>query len=181
MVVSDSKRFIDEMKKGKIFIYPTDTIYGIGCNALNSKSVEKIRELKNREEKPFSVIAPNKKWIIENCETDNSVKKWIKKLPGKYTLILKLKNKKCICEKTNNDSGTLGIRIPQHWFSKLVEEANVPFVTTSVNLSGELPANSLENINKEIKDKVDYVIDEGRLENRPSTIVNLINGEIIKR
>ena len=57
---------IDFIRKGKIFIYPTDTIYGLGCDALNEKSVEKIKEIKKRDkDKPLSVIAPSKKWIFD--------------------------------------------------------------------------------------------------------------------
>ena len=80
---------ISELIKS-IFIYPTDTIYGIGCNAEESKLVEKIREIKNRDKKPFSIIAPSIKWILENCETTE--KEISKYLPGPYTLILKKKN-----------------------------------------------------------------------------------------
>ena len=78
----------------KIFIYPTDTIYGIGCDAENEFLVDKISEIKKRDIKPFSVIAPSVEWILENCET---TKEEIEKfLPGAYTLILKKKDGRCI-------------------------------------------------------------------------------------
>lgn len=66
-----------------IFIYPTDTIYGIGCDAQAEDKVEKIREIKGRDMKSFSVITPSKKWILENLET--SEQEIDKYLPGKYT------------------------------------------------------------------------------------------------
>lgn len=171
--------FIESIKKGKLFIYPTDTIYGIGCNATNSKSVRKIRLIKKRDKKPFSVIAPNKEWITKNFYVN---KKWLKKLPGRYTLILKEK-RKVVCEEVNSGLSTLGVRIPKHSFSKLIEKANVPFVTTSVNFSGQPAARSVKEIPKEILKKVDYIIDEGILNNKPSTIIDLTKkrAEIIKR
>ncbi len=61
------EEIIEKILNGAIFIYPTDTIYGLGCNAMIDDSVKRIREWKNRET-PFSVIVPNKKWIEENCE-----------------------------------------------------------------------------------------------------------------
>ena len=181
-VVSEKDKILEEIRIGKVFIYPTDTIYGIGCNALIPESVNKIRIIKNRDEKPFSVIVPSKKWISKNCEINNSGKKWMKKLPGKYTLILKLKNRKSIAKETNSSLETIGVRIPKHWFSKIIEKAGMPFITTSVNLSGEPPATSLENMNEKLKNQVDYIIHDGKKTGKPSVIVNLVDGEeIIKR
>ncbi len=171
--------FIKEMQKGKVFIYPTDTIYGIGCDATNAKSIEKIRSIKKRDAKPFSVIVPNKNWINSNCIVTRDAKKWIDKLPGKYTLILRLKNQSAISSKVNNGDGTLGARIPDNWFSKVIEEFGKPFITTSVNLSGEKPITCLNDLDLKMYEEIDYFIDEGLLEGKPSTIVNLIDGEEI--
>ena len=76
---------LEAIRAGKIFIYPTDTIYGLGCNAENSQAVKKIREMKQREEKPFSVIAQGKEWIRKNCLVKNE--KDLELLPGPYTII----------------------------------------------------------------------------------------------
>jgi len=169
--------FLEEMKKGKIFVYPTDTIYGIGCDASNNDSVKKIRKIKKRDDKPFSVIAPNKKWILENCFVSEKVEKWLDKLPGNYTLILELKNWEAVSSSVNAGLDNLGIRIPKHWFSEIVSELGVPFVTTSVNLAREKNMTSIDDIDKDVKNKVDYIIYEGLKQGKPSTIVNLINNK----
>lgn len=168
----------EEILAGKIFIYPTDTIYGIGCDATNLDSVNKIKELKARDkDKPLSVIAPSVNWIKENFIIDVDLKKY---LPGAYTIILKRKNPEFLKWISSNDS--IGIRIPKSSFTKKIQEAKVPFVTTSVNLSGEPFALTLEDIPEKIKQKVDYIISidsNEKLSGKPSTLI--INGKEIER
>ncbi len=175
--LSNKNLYLEKIREGEIFIYPTDTIYGIGCLAENKKSVEKIREIKNRDARPFSVIAPSKKWIEKNCIIDAEAKSELQKLPGAFTFILKLKNKSL---SPNENLDTIGVRIPKHWFSNIVEELQEPIITTSVNLSGESPMTSLENLSPEIKQKVDFIIYDGPLENPPSTVINLITQKILR-
>jgi L-threonylcarbamoyladenylate synthase len=163
-----------EILAGKIFIYPTDTIYGIGCNALNKEAVNKIREIKKRDMKPFSVIAPSKNWIKENCIVDLDIDKY---LPGPYTLILKKKDKTFL--KHVSESETIGVRIPDNNFTELVQKSEVPFVTTSVNFSGEKPANKISEVSKEILEEVDFIFNSGELSGKPSTLV--IEGKEIRR
>ncbi len=179
--LSKKEIVIEEMKKGKIFIYPTDTVYGLGCNALLSDSIKKLRNIKNRDARPFSIIAPNKEWIIKNCEVEEFAKKWLNKIPGKYTLIMKLKNKECISNETNNSLDNLGIRIPDNWFNKIISEAEIPFITTSVNLQGGSPMTSLADANEKIKNNVDYIIYEGEKKGKPSAIINTTTQEIMRR
>ena len=156
-----------QLRMGAVFVYPTDTIYGIGCDATDKRAVRKIRDIKRRYTKPFSVIAPSKKWIEENCDVD---KKDLKRLPGPYTLILKLRDKKSITEEVNEGKVTIGVRIPDHWISKIVEEYGRPVVTTSVNKAGEEPITEVKRVNNK---KVDFAIDEGRIEGKPSTVIDL--------
>jgi len=164
--------FISEMRKGKIFIYPTDTIYGIGCNALKINSVKKIRSIK-KSDKIFSIIVPSGSWIKSNCIINSSIKKWLKKLPGSYTLVLKLKNNKAISNIVNNSSETIGIRMPNNWFYDIVKKSGIPFVTTSVNITGNSYLTDIHLIGDYIKLKVDYIIDGGKLNGKPSTVVDL--------
>ncbi|MBI2134594.1 threonylcarbamoyl-AMP synthase [Candidatus Woesearchaeota archaeon] len=155
-----------------VFIYPTDTIYGIGCNAMNKEAVARIRKIKKRGNNPFSVIAPSKEWISGNCRINANANEWIKKLPGPYTLILKTK-KECVAKNVAPGLDTLGVRIPEHWFSGFVKEINIPIVSTSVNISGEGFMTSLEDLDNGIKSKADFLIYEGVKEGKPSRIADL--------
>jgi len=164
------------IKEGKVFVYPTDTIYGLGCNAENKESVNSIKLIKARDkEKPLSVIAPSKEWIKENLIIDKiDIDKY---LPGPYTLVLWKKDKSFL---SHVSSDTLGVRIPANEFSSLVQKAGVPFITTSVNLSGEKPAAGIQEIKTEVLRDVDIVLDGGKLEGTPSTII-MPDGKELKR
>jgi L-threonylcarbamoyladenylate synthase len=171
------EKLIEWIKAGKIFIYPTDTVYGLGCNAENENSVSRIKLIKAREkEKPLSVIAPSKEWIKANLITDKiDIDKY---LPGAYTLILWKKDKNFLSHVSSSE--TLGVRIPNNDFTKIIEKSGVPFITTSVNLSGEKPASRVAEVKTELLSNVDIVLDGGTLPGTPSTII-MPNGEELKR
>ncbi len=160
---------VKEIKKGKVFVYPTDTVYGLGCDATNDESVKRIRKIK-KSKKPFSVIA-SKEWIKENCEVKD-----LSKLPGPYTFIVKMKKQYVSKEVTE---GTLGVRIPDCDFTNLILESGKPFVTTSVNLTGEKNLVDIKDLKEDIKEKVDIVVDVGKLENKPSKVIGL-DGEVLR-
>jgi L-threonylcarbamoyladenylate synthase len=147
------------IRRGHVFIHPTDTIYGIGCSALDENAVQKVRDIKNRvPEKPFSVIAPSKDWIRENCEIDEEGEKWLSKLPGPYTLILKLKKGAKIPKNVNSGRKSLGVRIPDHWLSQLVSHSGIPVITASANKRGNEFMTSMEDLDLEVKSKLDFII-----------------------
>ncbi len=160
---------VKRIKRGDIFIYPTDTIYGIGCNALLPEAVKRIREIKKRTDKPFSIIAPSKAWIEKHFKIN---KAYLEKLPGPFTYILKPKKKELFGKEVSKFE-TVGVRIPDHKFTRFVEKSGVPFITTSVNFSGQEPATAIKKIPKEIIEQVDIVIDDGILDNNPSTVLDL--------
>jgi len=168
------EKYLKLIREGAVFLYPTDTIYGIGCDATNDKSVKKIREIKQRAENPFSVIAPSKKWILENC---NIHEIQLNKLPGPYTFIVNLK-KDCVSGLVNNHMQTLGIRIPDNWFSNIVKELNLPIVTTSVNKQSKEFMTSLDDLDNEIKNKVDFIIYDGEKKGKPSTLIDFTKENI---
>lgn len=170
----DSKEhFLKRIREGAVFIYPTDTIYGIGCDATNDEAVKRIREIKHRSEAPFSVAVPSKSWIKDNCILSTEAKKWLDKLPGPYTLLLKLKNKYAVAAAVVQKTDILGIRIPDNWFSKAVAELGLPIVSTSANITKENHMTSLNDLDREVAVKVDFIVYEGEKESSPSTIVKL--------
>jgi tRNA threonylcarbamoyl adenosine modification protein (Sua5/YciO/YrdC/YwlC family) len=164
-----------------IFVYPTDTIYGIGCNALDEKLITQIRKLKNSNQ-PFSVIVPNKEWIYENCVVTEEAEEWIRKLPGPYTLLLKLKNKKAVAKNVHNydmnGDVIIGVRMPNHWFLAISYNLKIPIITTSANVTGQNFMTSLEDLDPIIRNGVDYLFYEGPKHGVPSTIVHLGGNKI---
>ena len=172
------KRTILKELSKTLFVYPTDTIYGLGCNATDEKLVSKLRRLK-KSSLPLTVIVPNKDWIYNNCVVTEEAEEWIRKLPGPYTLILKLKNKKALANNVYDASNdTIGIRMPNHWFLAVVFQIKVPIITTSANISGDEFMTSLEDLDPMIRNNVDYVFYDGIKRGMPSTIIHLDGSQI---
>ncbi|MCF7871909.1 Sua5/YciO/YrdC/YwlC family protein [Candidatus Woesearchaeota archaeon] len=187
--INNKRKFLKQMTK-EIFIYPTDTIYGLGCDATNTQLVNKLREIKGSSIQPFSIIAPNKKWVYDNCEVGEKEKEFVEKLgtyieiKGKqhrFTIILKLKKDSALSKAVNPGKNTIGIRIPNNWFSKIVEELGKPIITTSANKTGSDFMTNTEDLNSTIKNKVAFIIYEGEKKGRPSTIINLVDQPQILR
>ncbi len=175
--------YLRKIRQGAVFIHPTDTIYGIGCDATNSAAVLRIRGIKKRPEMPFSVIAPSKQWIKDNCIINKAAEEWLEKLPGPYTLLLQLKNKSAVVPEVMPNTDILGIRIPNHWFAAIAAELGIPIVSTSANITAEKYMTSLRDLNDEIAGKANFIIFEGDKPGRPSTLVKLFTEkpEIVER
>jgi len=173
----DSEQIRKAILDGKIFIYPTDTLYGIGCKVEAKESVKKIMKAKGRKkEKPFSVIVPSKEWISENTKITKENEKFVGVLfPGPYTIILNAKER---IPYVVSKEGSMGIRIPKHEFCDLIRSLNLLFLTTSVNLSEEEPVFSLKDIPKEIRSISDYAIDDGRIEGPASRVFDIRTNEL---
>ena len=178
-VKTNKEVILEVIRNGTIFIHPTGPIYGLGCNAESEDCVDDVRDIKERADSPFSVIAPSKEWILENCIVNGEGKEWIDKLPGPYTLILR--SKKGVAKNVAPGHDTLGIRMPDHWFSEIVRELGIPVVTTSANKSGENFMTSLDNLDDDIKESIEFIIYEGEKHGHPSTIVDLTGEKAIVR
>ncbi len=163
----------DYVLKGKVLIYPTDTVYGLGCDATNEECVKKIKDIKRRS-KVFSVIAPSKEWIMENFEFE---KEYLELLPGPYTLIMKMK-KQVLPEELFEE--TVGVRIPDHWISDFVNYLQRPIVTTSANLTGEDTIKNLDEAKEELLGGVDLFINARNLKNKPSKVINTTTKEVLR-
>ncbi|MFA4998479.1 MAG: L-threonylcarbamoyladenylate synthase [Candidatus Paceibacterota bacterium] len=165
------------IKKGKIVVCPTDTVYGLVCDATNKKAVDKIFKIKGRPKtKPIPVFVKDIKTASKIAKINKNQLKFLrKKWPGKFTAILKRRGKKKLY---GIDKKTIAIRIPRYkLIGFLFEIINFPLAETSVNISGQPSLDDLRKIilqfEKE-KLKPDLIIDAGKLKfNKPSAVVDL--------
>lgn len=172
---------VEKITQGVVFIHPSDTIYGLGCNALNAEAVEKVRQLKQQFHQPMSIWVPSIEWVKKNCVINQQAEEALTKLPGPYTVVLKLKKKNSLAKKVILGKETVGIRLPNHWFSKVVEKAGIPIITTSANKTGQKFMTSLQDLDKEIEQEVEFMIYEGQKEAHPSKIMNVVEGTVKER
>ena len=168
-----------DLKNGKIAIFPTETVYGIGANGLDKNAIKKIYEAKQRPlNKPISLLVSNID-MIENVAKDitNIEYSIIEKFfPGPLTIILK--KKETIPDILTAGSDTIGIRMPANDIAlNLINYAGVPLATPSANLSGKPSGTNLKDIIKDFDGNVDCFIDDGPSKiGLASTIVKVIDG-----
>ncbi len=168
------EKIIREIAKGAVFIYPTQSMYCLGCDATNSKAVIRLRRIKQRFKGPFSVIVPNKAWIRKWCVVDKKVEKWVERLPGPYTLVLKGKPKAPVAPEVNPwKDGTIGVKLPRHWSSELATLLGRPIVSTTANQRGKALMTSLSNMSDPLRKNVDFVLYEGPKKGSPNEIIDL--------
>ena len=164
------------LKHGGLIIYPTDTAYGLGANALDEEAVRKVYGIKGRDfSKPTHVVVRDWKMIEELCFVNDLAKKLYDNfLPGPLTIILP--KKKIVPDILTAGLKTIGIRIPNNEVTKILSnDLPFPYTTPSANKSGGKTPYSIDEVKKELNiEKIDLIIDAGKLpEVKPSTIVDL--------
>ncbi len=164
------------LKNGGLFVYPTDTAYGLGGNALEPKVIRKVYELKGRDfNKPTHVIVNDWKMINKLTFTNDLARElYLNLTPGPLTIIL---NKKPIVpDILTAGLSTLGVRIPKCTIIKRISNfCDFPFTTPSANKSGGKTPYSIDDVKKELDtDKIDLILDAGELPKvLPSTVIDL--------
>lgn len=175
--IEEVRRAIAE---GKVVLYPTDTVYGIGCDATNELAVKRIYAIKGREgQKPLSVIMDGIAMIEYYCEVDDKQIITLKRyLPGPYTFILRLKRMIAA-----SPTDRIGVRLPAHPFAReVVRKLGRPIVTTSANLSGQHEPTEFKMVNASIVNAVDLVVDGGPTKYaEPSTVIDLISKKVLRK
>jgi len=177
-------KVVDVLKKGGIISYPTDTYYGIGCDIMNKKAIEKIYQLKQRNKsKPFSFICSGLKNISHYAKVSNYAYKTMKRLlPGPYTFVLEGSNlvPKIMLTKRK----TAGIRVPDNSIClSLVEKLNNPIITTSATMPDGTLFHDPSLIHDYFYPRIDIVINGGPVPGKPSSVVSLIDDipEVIRK
>ena len=189
--MADTKTILEEevaralavLKSGGIILYPTDTVWGIGCDATNEAAVAKIYALKKREDRKGMLILTDK---IDN------VSKYANKIPeiawellevADKPLTLILPDARGVAPNLVPEEGSIGIRVVNHEFcKKLIYKLGRPLVSTSANVAGAATPVTFPEISREIREGVDYVVStevEGRPTRKASSIIQLgLGGEI---
>lgn len=177
------RQVVDVLRKGGIIIYPTDTIYGIGCDLMNRKAVERLCRVMNikPQKLDLSFICHDLSHISEYVRRlDTPVFKLLKKaLPGPYTFILESNSKVPKILETNKK--TVGIRIPDHAIPRsIVAELGNPLITSSIKDDDKIKAYTTdpEEIYEDFKHQVELVIDGGAGNNVPSTVIDCTGSEM---
>ncbi|QTA91552.1 L-threonylcarbamoyladenylate synthase [Desulfonema magnum] len=174
---------VDILRKGGVIAYPTDTYYGIGCDIMNKKAIQKVYQLKQRDKKkPFSFICSGLKNISDYAKVSNYAYKTMKRLlPGPYTFVLQ--GSKLVPKIMLTNRKTAGIRVPDNAIClALVEGLNNPVIsTTAATPDGEIFYDP-SFIQDFFGSRIDVVIDGGPVPNQPSSVISLNNDipEIIR-
>lgn len=172
------RRAVDVLKAGGLVVYPTDTVYGLGCDLYNKKGIERIYQIKRRDRsKPLSFICADLKDISQYARvTDYAYKIMRRLLPGPYTFILEASRlvPKIILPKRQ----TTGIRVPDNAVcNALLAELGSPIISTSVKLEDGSYMNDPREIEKKFGHCVDLVIDGGSLIPEESSVISLLQDE----
>jgi len=173
------RQAVETIDAGGIIIYPTDTVYGLGCDLFNKRGIERIYEIKRRSKKePLSFVCADLKDISQYAYvTDFAYKIMRRLLPGPYTFILRASRlvPKIIMPRRQ----TTGIRVPNHQTAlALVSELGRPIISTSVkDEQGELMTDPLL-IHEQYRSRVDLVIDGGIIPAMPSTVISLVDDQV---
>lgn len=177
-------RVVEALRNGALIVYPTDTIYGLGCSLFNKKAIERLCQLKQ--------IKPQKLNLSFICHDVSEVANYVRRietpvykvlkrtLPGPFTYILESGSN--VPKVLDINKKTVGIRIPNHTVPlAIVKELGNPVVTSSIKNDDEIKAYTTdpEEIYEDLKNKVDMVIDSGVGGNVPSTIVDFTSGEAV--
>jgi len=173
------KKGVKILKAGGIVAFPTDTVYGLGADAFNSKAVERIYEVKNRPKHiPFPLLISDLSQISTIAAPASQVALFLAKhfWPGGLTLIL---HKTASLPTYLTNQSTIAVRIPNHPIPlALIQGLGKPIIGTSANISGKLNNLTISKVKQQLGDKVDLIIDGGKCPNGSESTIVDITGEM---
>lgn len=176
-MLEEIKAALKVLKEGNLILYPTDTIWGIGCDATNPEAVRKVYQLKQREDS---------KSLLALVSSMDMLREYIQKIPSMASDLMHLSEKPLtiiypgaihLAPNLISPDGSIGIRICKASFcQKLISRFNKPIVSTSANISGHSHPETFSDIDDIIKNGVQYIVDpelEGSTPKTPSSIIRL--------
>jgi L-threonylcarbamoyladenylate synthase len=163
---------------GGLIVYPTDTVYGLGCNPTNGNAVQRLLEAKKRDQRPIPVLCSSNGAAMELVEMNQRALELTRRFwPGALTIIAPLK--RSLPFPLHQGTGTLGVRVPAMPLCMTLIEACGGWLTgTSANLSGSPSARTAAEASSQLGDHVDLILDGGKLEGLESTVVRTVGDSI---
>lgn len=174
------ERAAEVMRGGGVIVYPTDTVYGLGCDIMNAQAVNRIIRIKGRDpKKPLSFICADLTHISRYAMVSNFAYRILKRfLPGPYTFVLPASRE--VPKLLRSKSKTVGIRIPDHPVPQsLVKEMGNPILSTSANRSNEEVITDPDELRVSLGKEVDIIMDSGILPVLPSSVISLVDDEVV--
>ena len=176
--MADISPAVKVFKNGGIVIFPTDTVFGIGCRVGEPNAIRKLYKIKKREgKKPSLILAASLKQVVMYVDLTAEAKILAKNFwPGPLTMVLKAKNN--LPDSILGEDKTVGIRIPNlPYLIDTIEQVGEPILAPSANFSGEAPPTRLSEIDKNLAKLVDYVLKFDCGGSKPSTIIKMVGKE----
>jgi len=181
-MIYEIRNSLEKLSTGGLFLYPTDTVWGIGCDATNQNAVQKIFDLKQREEsKSLVILVSDIEMLKETVESISAKALQIIQDSKNPTTII-YHNPIGLAQNTIANDNTIAIRIPNHKFCcQLIKEFGKPIVSTSANISGNPTPKSFQEIETPILEGVDYVVnlEREKISHKSSTILKINGDELI--
>lgn len=173
----NTNEIVDLLKDGKIWLHPTDTVWGLGCDALNESAINKIFEIKNRPKtSPLILLVADMQMLKEFVEEIHPKIETLLHYSTRPITVLYKSNGR-IPKIITNQNNDIAIRIPQEpWLTNIIEQFGNPIVSTSANIHGEPFPMSFSNINPKIKENVDYIALHNRnikIPAEPSVVITI--------
>ena len=182
---NDLQQALKVLREGGVIIYPTDTVWGIGCDATNASAVSRVYEIKRRVDSKAMLVLLDGAGKLQGYMDKVPDTAWmlLEASDGQRPMTIIYPRAKNLASNLLADDGSVGIRITEELFSKaLCEQLRRPIVSTSVNISGEPAAKTFQQISPELLEAVDYVCEYRRNDNtihKPSSIIKIDEKERI--
>ncbi len=180
---------VDYLKRGKVIVYPTDTIYGLGCIATDKKAINKIYKIKKRDKsKPLLILVSSLAMVKKYCYVNKKQEEYLKKVWGEnppsplcqggvigrpVSVILRSRN--LLPKELTGGENSIAVRLPKdELLIKIIGQVNLPIVSTSLNISGKKNLTNISEIDKYFSKYKPYlVVDIGELKAKPSKLIDL--------
>ena len=180
--MSELERAAAAIRGGELVVYPTETVYGLGADALDPAAVERVFETKERDRsKPVSMAAPSVPAALDYVRTSTREREFMATfLPGPVTVLCRRRDS--VPDELTAGQDRVGVRIPDHPLAlRLCEHAGTPITATSANVSGRGSVRRLEDLQPAIREAAAVTLDDGEAPGTESTVVDVSSGTIHRR